>query len=103
VAVDLPVLEMKPTQAGIGKAGERDLFRFSAAKPGRFTIETEGSTDVVMSLYGPNSSTDLLSEDDDSGTDRNAKITADLGAGTYFVQVRHYGSGTGSYGIRVSR
>jgi hypothetical protein len=102
-AVELPVLEMKPTQASIGKAGERDLFRFSAAKPGRFTIETEGSTDVVMSLYGPNSSTKLLSEDDDSGADRNAKITADLGAGTYYVQVRHYGSGIGSYGFRVSR
>lgn len=102
-AVALPVLEMKATQGSIGKSGERDLFTFSAAMPGRFMIETEGSTDVVMSLYGPNSQTNLLSEDDDSGSDRNAKIIADLNAGTYYVQVRHFGSGTGAYGIRVSR
>jgi hypothetical protein len=102
-AVDLPVNETATTQAQIGKAGERDLFKFVAGKAARHTVETEGQTDVVMSLYGPNNQTTLISEDDDSGADRNARIVADLAPGTYFVQVRHYGSGAGSYGIRVSR
>jgi len=102
-AVELPVMELKATQAQIGQAGERDLFKFIAPNATRYTIETEGPTDIVMSLYGPNSQTALLREDDDSGAGRNAKIVAELAPGTYFVQVRHYGSGTGSYGIRVSR
>jgi hypothetical protein len=58
-----------------------------------------------MSLYGPDSQTKLIAEDDDSGTDRNAKIVTDLATGTYYVQVRHYNSagGTGSYRIKVSK
>jgi hypothetical protein len=102
-AVELPVIETKSTQAKIGQAGERDLFKFVAANAARYTIETDGSTDVVMSLYGPNNQTALIAEDDDSGEGRNAKIVANLAAGDYYVQVRHYSTGTGPYGIRVSR
>jgi hypothetical protein len=58
-----------------------------------------------MALYGPDNRTTLIADDDDSGTDRNAKIVANLMPGLYFVQVRHYNSigGTGVYGIKVSR
>ena len=102
--VSLPVADSAPTQAAIGQPGEEDVFEFEAHRAGRYVIETEGRTDVVMSLYGPDSRTALLAQDDDSGADYNSKITADLGAGRYFVQVRHYNraEGTGSYGIRVS-
>jgi hypothetical protein len=100
---ELPVAET--TQAEIGQAGEQDLYQFSARSEGRYTIETEGPTDMVMALYGPDSRTHLIADDDDSGTDHNAKIVADLMPGTYFVQVRHYNTsgGMGSYGIKVSR
>jgi hypothetical protein len=100
---ELPVAET--TQAEIGQAGEQDLYTFSARSAGRYTIETAGPTDMVMALYGPDNRTNLIADDDDSGSDRNAKIVANLVPGTYFVQVRHYNSagGTGAYGIKVSR
>lgn len=58
-----------------------------------------------MKLFGPNHQTALLAEDDDSGIDTNALINADLVAGQYFVQVRHYNraSGKGKYSIKVVR
>jgi tyrosinase len=90
--------------AGIGVAGELDWYRFIAAQAGAFTIETQGSTDVFVSLFGPHSQTSLVTEDDDSGAGNNSRIVSNLSAGTYFVRVRHYSaSGTGSYGIGVSQ
>lgn len=102
---ELSVVELTPTQASIGAPGEEDLFKFNASKAGRYTIETMGATDVIMSLFGPNSQTTQIAQDDDSGEGSNAKITAELQPGTYFVQIRHYNrsGGTGTYSIRVSR
>lgn len=101
---ELTVAEVTPTQASIGAPGEEDLFKFNATKPGRYTIETMGSTDVIMSLFGPNSQTTQIAQDDDSGEGSNARITADLVPGAYLVQVRHYNTagGTGTYSVRVS-
>ena len=65
-----------PHPGAIGKAGEEDLFRFTAAADGRYVIDTSGPTDVVMKLFGPNSETALIAEDDDSGIDSNARIAA---------------------------
>lgn len=92
-------------QASIGKPGEEDLFRFRAATNGVYVIETQGKTDVYMKLFGPNSATALINEDDDSGYGLNPRISAPLLAGEYFVQIRHYdrSSGTGSYSIGVRK
>ncbi|SDL44295.1 pre-peptidase C-terminal domain-containing protein [Catalinimonas alkaloidigena] len=100
--VELPVFE-GATQAEIGQPGEEDLFSFQAKRAGRYTVETSGSTDVVMTLFGPTG--DLLAQDDDSGTGRNARIVSELIPGTYTVQVRHYNTsnGTGTYGIKVEK
>lgn len=94
-----------PTPAAIGKPGEEDLYRFKVSSSGRHRIETGGETDVVMKLFGPNSQTSLLDEDDDGGEGRNSRIVADLIPGEYFVQIRHYNKarGTGSYSIAVAR
>ncbi|NOS82567.1 MAG: peptidase, partial [Nitrospira sp.] len=72
---------------------------------GRYVIDTRGETDVVMKLFGPNSETSLIAEDDDSGLDTNARVAGDLISGEYFVQVRHYSrqSGTGKYSIKVQK
>ena len=104
-AVELTVNASRRTPAAIGKAGEEDLFRFTARSDGRYVIDTRGPTDVVMKLFGPNSETALIAEDDDSGTASNARIAADLIAGDYFAQVRHYNraSGMGNYSIKVSK
>ncbi|WP_373500592.1 pre-peptidase C-terminal domain-containing protein [Desulfococcus sp.] len=101
--VELGVLEHKGTKASIGQAGEEDLYTFTVKSPGRHFMETEGETDLVMKLYGPESRTLLIAEDDDSGTGYNPKISADLAAGKYYLQVRHYNrtGGTGDYEIKV--
>jgi hypothetical protein len=103
--VELTVNATAATAAQIGAPGEEDLFLFKAATRGRYIIETTGQTDVVMKLFGPESQTSLIAEDDDGGAGLNSRIAADLLAGNYFVQIRHYNrsGGTGSYGIRVRK
>ena len=104
-AVELEVDAKRRTTASIGKFGEEDLYRFGAATDGPYQIDTRGSTDVVMKLFGPSSETALIAEDDDSGVDANALIRTDLVAGQYFIQIRHYNraSGKGKYTIKVRK
>ena len=104
-AVPLTVNARRRTSAAIGKAGEEDLFRFTVTSGARHIIDTRGPTDVVMKLFGPNSQTNVIAEDDDSGLDTNARIVADLIPGNYYAQVRHYNraSGMGNYTIKVRR
>lgn len=104
-AVELQVNASRGTSASIGKPGEEDLFKFSADRAGRYIIATRGSTDVIMKLFGPDSQTQLIAEDDDSGVGTNARIVSDLIPGVYYVQIRHYykATGTGDYTVRVSR
>jgi Astacin (Peptidase family M12A) len=93
------------TAAAIGKFGEEDLFRFTADREGRYIIDTRGPSDVVMKLFGPNSPTALIAEDDDSGYATNARIATALLPGDYWVQVRHYNreTGVGDYSVKVRR
>jgi hypothetical protein len=104
-ATELKVNSTTRTKAAIGTIGEEDLFRFTARLDGRYVIDTQGPTDVVMKLFGPNNPTSVMAEDDDSGIDTNARIAADLIAGTYYVQVRHYNraKGVGNYSIKVRK
>ena len=104
-ATTLKVNATTRARAEIGSGGEEDLFVFTAKSDGRYTIDTQGKSDVVMRLFGPNNETALIAEDDDSGTDFNARIIADLIKGDYIVQVRHYNrtSGTGKYTIGVRK
>ena len=104
-AVLVKVGASRRTQAVIGKAGEEDLFTFEVTRGRRHTIDTRGDTDVVMKLFGPDSRTDLIAEDDDSGVGTNARLNVDLVAGTYVVQVRHYDRrrGKGDYTLGVRR
>jgi hypothetical protein len=103
-AVELHV-NAAPTQAAIGVPGEEDVFQFTVTSAGRHTIETGGQTDVMMKLFGPDSQTSLIDEDDDGGAGLNSRIIADLIPGHYFVQIRHFNKthGIGSYTIKASR
>ncbi len=103
-AVELPVIDTSGIAANIGASGEEDLFSFKVTKEGRYTIETGGQTDLVMKLFGPNSKTQLIAEDDDGGEGRNSRIIANLTSGDYFAQIRHYNTaaGTGNYTIKVT-
>ncbi len=104
-AVPLTVNARKRTAARIGKEGEEDIFVFTATRDGIYIIDTAGPTDTVMKLFGPNSETNLVAEDDDSGLENNARIARGLIAGKYFVQIRHYNrkKGMGDYSIKVRR
>lgn len=93
----------KALAAEISNSGEEDLYSFEVNDPALHVIETSGSTDVVMSLFGPNSPTRLVADDDDGGTGTNARISAVLQPGTYYARVRHYNPNrTGEYRISVS-
>jgi hypothetical protein len=90
-------------QASIASPGEQDLYKFVVANAGPYVIETGGTTDVFLSLYGPNSQAKLIAQDDDSGAGSNSRIEARLQPGTYYVQVRHYNANsTGPYRIWVA-
>ena len=92
------------TAGTIGTPGEVDEYRFEVTAPGEHLIQTSGTTDVYMTLFGPDTKTTKVAEDDDSGAGRNAQIRADLTPGVYYVQVRHYSAArTGNYHIQVSR
>lgn len=104
-AVKLTVNAEPQIKGSIGKLGEEDLYTFTAESEGRYVIDTLGETDVVMKLFGPDNETALIAEDDDSGVATNARISAELIPGTYYVQIRHFSqeSGTGDYTIKVIR
>ena len=89
--------------AEIGIPGEVDIFRFDVDAFGTYTVQTTGSSDTFMTLFGPNNSTNQVATDDDGGENLNARISRTLSAGSYFVMVRLYSaSQTGSYTIQVN-
>ncbi len=91
-------------QGDIGQPAESDLFTFSVATAGVHSIETSGSTDTFLALFGPNSDANLIAQDDDSGPGLLSRIQISLAVGTYFVRVRHFSpSQTGAYGVRVRK
>lgn len=104
-AKELSVKATRRTQASIGQFGEEDLYQFTVGVDGDYVADTAGPTDLVMKLFGPDSQTALVAEDDDSGVDLNARIAARLSPGTYYLQVRHYNrrAGVGKYSIRVRK
>jgi tyrosinase len=71
---------------------------------GNYVIETQGTTDVVMGLYGPNDMATLSVENDDGEVQGNSRISPNLSLGTYYVRVRHYSStSAGNYSIAVQQ
>ncbi|MCV0425929.1 MAG: hypothetical protein K5905_10675 [Roseibium sp.] len=100
-ATELDVL--RGALAEISSGGEENLFNFHVKETGIHVIETTGSTDLVVSLFGPDSSTRKVAEDDDSGNGRNSRIVTELTPGEYITVVRHFDpSASGEYRIMVS-
>ncbi|MEX1019274.1 MAG: pre-peptidase C-terminal domain-containing protein [Litorilinea sp.] len=92
-----------PAAAGeIGEHGEIDVYTFTLSEKQAVRVETEGTTDVVVALFGPDDATHFVAEDDDSGPELNARIIARLGPGRYTVRVRHFSKlRQGNYKIGV--
>lgn len=101
---ELAVMETEPTEGEVSESGQINDYKFTVKEAGEYIIQTTGRTDLIMTLYGPDSKTKLVAKDDDSGEKLNPKIITDLMPGTYFVAVQHYSNtGTGAYSIKVSR
>ncbi|MDQ3978261.1 MAG: M12 family metallopeptidase [Actinomycetota bacterium] len=101
--VDLQV-DAPPHDAALDVASELDTYRFQVAEGGTHIMTTTGSTDVVLSLQGPNDPGALVAWDDDRGRGRNARIVRRLESGTYWLTVRHKDSTrTGAYAVGVKR
>ena len=101
-----PVVELAvgapPAAASIGRHEEEDLYRFTAATAGAYVIETQGWTNVVLRLCGPDDPAKVIGEDDNGGFLWNARIAAQLAPGAYYATIRHRKpTGTGSYSISV--
>jgi tyrosinase len=93
-----------PLEGIIDAANERNLYTFTVTVPGVYTVETGGSTDCFLTLFGPGNANTFIAADDDSGPAANSRIVVNLESGSYFVQVRHYSStATGPYSILVRR
>jgi hypothetical protein len=91
-------------QGVISVGGERDRYTFRVTAAGVHAIETSGTTDTFVSLFGPNSETRLIAEDDDSGPGNLSLLSQNLAVGQYVVRVRDFSpSQTGPYGISVRK
>ncbi len=90
-------------QADIAAPGEIDTYQFQVATPGKYIMMTLGTSDMYMTLFGPDSTTTKIAENDDGGGGRNAQITAELLPGNYLLQIRHYSADqTGNYQVIVA-
>ena len=94
------------TAAALLIGGEVDTYHFDVATSGTHIMTTEGTTDTVMTLHGPNDPGAVLSWDDDRGKGKNARIVRKLFPGSYWLSVRHKdpeSAGTYTIGVKKSR
>ena len=85
--------------------GDVDRFTFAVGAAGNYVVDTRAGTlsDNFAALYGPNSSTTLVEEDNDDGDGLCARITRWLNAGTYYVSVHaNAPTATGTFQVRVT-
>jgi hypothetical protein len=88
--------------ADVGPGAEIDTYAFEARTAVRHIMTTEGATDTVLTLHGPEDPGAILAWDDDRGRDENARIVRKLEPGSYWLTVRHKRpSGSGSYTVGV--
>lgn len=92
------------TSADLSVAGEVDTYHFEVAKAATHVMSTEGPSDTVLTLHGPNDSGAVLAWDDDHGKGLNARITRKLFPGSYWLSVKHKNpAATGVYTIGVKK
>jgi len=94
------------TSADLSVGGEVDTYHFDVSAAAVHIMTTEGPSDTVLTLHGPNDPGAVLAWDDDRGKGLNARIVRKLEAGSYWLSVRHKDpSATGEYtiGVKASR
>lgn len=87
----------------IAQAGQVDRYQLNVRGTKRLEInavKTDGSFDPIIELS--KSSGEFIASDDDSGGDRNARLTRELNSGNYFIAVRAYQNNIGNYSLSVN-
>jgi len=98
------IVDDPPREAEISQPGEVDLYTFLVTQKGDYRLETEGRTDLVMTLYGPEDDTLFIAADDDSGRRLNPRIVRELDWGEYTIRLHHFSKARiGPYKIGVYR
>lgn len=93
-----------PTSADLSTSGEVDTYHFEVAAAATHIMSTQGPSDTVLTLHGPNDAGAVLAWDDDRGKGRNARIVRKLHPGSYWLSVRHKNpDATGQYTISVKQ
>ncbi len=92
--------------AAIDFRGDIDIFEIELQDVAQLTISTQGDTDTFASLshgwHYDSSSDEFITQDDDSGDDRNFTISKELMPGIYFLAVRGDSSSTvGNYTLSL--
>ena len=101
--VDIEV-DAGPMAADLAVGAEVDVFHFTVPDAWTHIMTTTGSTDVVMTLHGPDDRGAIVTWDDDRGRGTNARIVRKLHPGDYWLAVRHKDpGGTGTYAVEVKR
>lgn len=100
-ATRLTLSSNQASRAGvIGVSGDIDVFAITLAQAGSLRAGTTGSMDTVGTLL--NASSAQLASNDDVGSNYNFSLSSTVAAGTYYITVRAYGSGTGSYTLNLT-
>ena len=87
------------TTGTIDPRGDRDYFRIEIPRAGQLTVSTTGGTDTYGTLFRGSS---RVATNDDGGTSANFRITREVQAGTWYVEVRGFRTTTtGSYTLQV--
>jgi hypothetical protein len=83
---------------------QEDEYILDVKESDEYEIETAGSTNVRIALYGPDNPGRQAGSDDDSGRDGyNARLRLLLMRGRYVLRVHHAKGGSGNYSVLVKR
>ena len=85
--------------AGMLSAGDVDYFVIEISDSGTLVVSTTGSVDTYGSIL--DGSGNVLAGDDDGGEDRNFRVSVPVSAGTYYIEVKGWGSDIGDYTLDV--
>ena len=96
-ATDIP---LERALAGFLGTGDTDFFVFQVPRTGRVQLRTTGLTDTEGLLM--NAAGSVLASDSDSGAEKNFRIAAPVGPGTYYARVTAAdGETTGAYTLHA--
>lgn len=91
-------------RSGRGSEDEWSLFTIDVQATSTIQIQLATLEDAHLYLFGLESPTAYIDENDDDGDLLSSAITRELAPGTYYAKVRAYSaSGSGMYTISVTR